>query len=367
MAMHEVKPEEMRPARGPTPIWISRRVQIALIIAGVTLLALAIWYVPTILTVLLGAAALALVLSFPVRALSRLAPRWLAVLVTLLLGLALLALALSVLIPLLIDQLTELIVAWPNIENRLDQMLDEGFRALQHRGLVTADDAGLRAQARQAVSNWVRNLAGNALATLLRLASGAVGFALQMVAVVIVAIYLLLDVGRLRDAFIEFAPARYQDDVASLWDTFGESMARYLSGVVVVAGITGTASGIILWLLGVPYALLLGAWVAFTSFIPVFGTYLGVVPALPLALAQSPLTAVLTVVAYVIIQNLQDNLLTPRVQGEAARVHPIVILLTVLWTGLAFGLFWSALAVPALVVTRVLFDFFRVRLRVRPG
>lgn len=364
--MGEVRREETEAAQRPTPIWISRRLQIALVIAGIALLAWAIWVVPAILMILLAAAALALILSFPVRALSRLMPRWLAVLITLLLVLGLLVLAAVILFPLLIDQLTRLIAAWPSIESRLDQMLDEAFRALQHRGLLTADDVGLRDQVRQAASNWGRNLAGNALAALLRVASGAAGFAVQMIAIVIVAIYLLLDVRRLRDAFIELAPTGYEDDVAELWDTFGESMSRYLSGVVVVAVITGTTSGITLWLLGVPYALLLGVWVAFTSFIPVFGTYLGVVPALPLALAQSPTTAILTILTYVIIQNVQDNVLTPRVQGEAARVHPIIILLSVLWTGIAFGLFWSALAVPALVMARVLFDFFRVRLRVRP-
>lgn len=365
--MGEVRREEMETARRPTPIWISRRLQIALVIAGIALLAWAIWVVPAILTILLAAAALALVLSFPVRALSRLMPRWLAILITLLLVLGLLVLAAVILFPLLIDQLTGLIAAWPGIESRLDQMLDEAFRALQHRGVLTTNNTGLRDQVRQATSNWIRNLAGGVLTTLLQLASESVGFAAQLIAIVIVAIYFLLDVRRLRGAFIELAPTRYEDDVAELWDTFGDSMSRYLSGVLIVAGIAAVASGSTLWLLGVPYALLLGAWNGFTSFIPVFGTYLGVVPAVPLALSQSPTTAILTVVTYVILQNVQDNIITPRVQGEAVRVHPIIILLSVLWTGIAFGLFWSALAVPALVVVRVLFDFFRVRLRVRPG
>jgi predicted PurR-regulated permease PerM len=117
---------------------------------------------------------------------------------------------------------------------------------------------------------------------------------------------------------------------------------------------------------GVPYPLLLGLWVAFTSFIPIFGTYIGVVPVLPLALAVSPTTALLAVLAYVLIQQLQDNILTPRVQGETAHVHPVVVLLVVLWVGWAFGLFWSVLAVPALVAVSALVDFLRARVRIRP-
>jgi predicted PurR-regulated permease PerM len=117
----------------------------------------------------------------------------------------------------------------------------------------------------------------------------------------------------------------------------------------------------------VPYALLLGVWVSLTSVIPTFGAWLGAVPAVLLAITQSATTAILTVLLYVFIQQVESNILTPRVQGQAAHVHPIIVLLTVIWTAQALGLLWSALAVPALVVIRVLFDFFRVRLRVRPA
>jgi predicted PurR-regulated permease PerM len=350
----------------PTPIWISHRLQIALIVGAAALLVFAVWRVPAILSIVIGAVALALILSFPVSLVSRAMPRGLAILVTLVLLLGLIVLALAVLVPLLIEQLTALIVAWPSIQDRLNLILEEVTRGLQARGLLLGESADQAARLRRELGAGGQEIAGNLLAWVLGLATGAVGFAVQVFAIVVIAIYLLLDVSRLRDAFIDLAPSRYHRDAAALWDTFADSMSRYLGGVVFVAAITGVISGVALWVLGVPYAVLLGLWVAFTSFIPTFGTYLGVVPALPLALVQSPATLVLTILVYVIIQLVQDNVLTPRVQGQTAHVHPILVLLTVLWTGLAFGLLWSVLAVPALVVVRVLFDFFRARLRVRP-
>jgi predicted PurR-regulated permease PerM len=356
-------PEESDPR---TPIWISRRVQIALVVAAIALLAWAVWFVPDILTIVLSAAALALILSYPVRQLARVLPRGLAVLAALLAILAAIVLALVVLIPLLIDQLTDLIQAWPSIQTDLDQLLDRAVAALEERGMLPGESADLADQIREDVSAQTQQVAADLLRGLLNVATGAFGMAVRLIAVVIVAIYFLLDVGKLRDSFIALAPSRYYHDAEALWDAFGDSISRYLGGVILIAIITGAASGIALWMIGVPYAILLGVWVAFTSLIPVFGTYIGVVPAIPLALAESPTTAALTILVYVIIQNVQDNVLTPRIQGESARVHPIIVLLTVLWVGLAFGLVWSVLAVPALVITRVLFDFFRVRLRVRP-
>ena len=350
----------------PTPIWISGRLRVALVAGAVLPLALAVWRVPSILTVALGGVALALILSFPVRWLSRVMPRGAAILTTLLLLLGGIALALAVLIPLLIDQLTDLIAAWPSIRDDLDRALGDVARRLRAWGLLPEAGPSLSDRLRQGLADRGQAIAASLLARLLDLASGALGVAVQLFGILFIATYLLLDVRRVRDAYLGLVPTRYRPDAEALWDAFGASIARYLGGVVFVAAFQGGLTAVALWALGVPYALLLGVWVAITSVIPYLGAWLGAVPAVPLALAESPTTAALTVLLYVVIQQLESNVLTPRVQGRAAHVHPIVVLLTVLWTGQALGLLGSVLAVPALVVVRVLFDFFRVRLRVRP-
>ena len=104
---------------------------------------LAMWLVPGILTIVLGGVGLALVLSHPVGWLCRLMPRGLAILVALLLLLGGIALALAVLIPLLIDQLTELIATWPNLQTTLVQLLDEATQGLRTRGLLPEEGASL--------------------------------------------------------------------------------------------------------------------------------------------------------------------------------------------------------------------------------
>ena len=364
VADRDARPSE--DAVPPTPIWISYRLQITLIIGAFLLLLLAVWRVPGVLTIVLGGVGLALILSHPVGWLSRVMPRGLAILMALLLLLGGIALALAVLIPLLIDQLTELIAAWPGIQDTLIRLLDEATEGLRTRGLLPEEGASLSDRLRADLSVQAQAIATGLLGGLLGVASGAAGVAVQVFAILFIAIYLLVDVRKVRDAFIGLPPERYRADTDALWHAFGVSMSRYLSGVVFVAAFQGGLSAVALWALGVPYALLLGVWVALTSVIPTFGAWLGAVPAVLLAITQSTTTAVLTVLLYVLIQQVESNILTPRVQGQAAHVHPIVVLLTVIWTAQALGLLWSALAVPALVVVRVLFDFFRLRLRVRP-
>jgi predicted PurR-regulated permease PerM len=159
---------------------------------------------------------------------------------------------------------------------------------------------------------------------------------------------------------------RYRRDALELWNAFGLSLSRYLGGLIIVVVIEGTLVGVALYLLGVPYALLLGAWVSATAIIPYLGVFLGAIPAIILASFESPTTAVLTVIVYVAIQQLEGNVLTPRIQGQALHVHPIIVLLAVIGGGELAGLAGVIFAVPALAVSRVFFDFFRARIQTTP-
>ena len=119
-------------------------------------------------------------------------------------------------------------------------------------------------------------------------------------------------------------------------------------------------------LLGVPYAFLLGLWTAVTGVLPYIGAWLGAIPAVIIALFISPLTALLTAGAYLLINQIEGNILTPRIQGEAVKVHPLLVFLAVFAGGEIAGLLGAAFAVPILAVLRVLIAFFAARLRVTP-
>jgi predicted PurR-regulated permease PerM len=128
--------------------------------------------------------------------------------------------------------------------------------------------------------------------------------------------------------------------------------------------IQGALSPLALYLLGVPFALLLGFWVALTALIPYLGAFAGAIPAIALALTVSLRTALFTALVFFGIQQLEGNVLTPKIQGDALRVHPIFVFLAVIAGGELAGILGVVFAIPALAVLRVLLDFFRARLRV---
>lgn len=346
----------------PTPIRISKRTRNVLLALGFLALLLLMWFAPSVPVTLLGGFAVALALSFPVRWLSRVMPRGWAVLATFLALIGLVAFALVFLVPVLITQLVSLVEAAPGIARQAGETLKGALDPLAERGLLPGTREEFLARFGQDLLDVARSAARQVLGGLVGLVSLTFGIALSIFGVLFVAIYLLLNVRGIKATYLRAAPKAYRRDARDLWNAFAFSLSRYLSGLAFVMLVQGAISVLALALLGVPYALLLGAWVSLTAIIPVLGAWLGAVPAVVLALTISPTTAVVTALLFLAIQQLEGNVLTPRIQGEAVNLPSLLIFLGVIAGGQLAGLLGVLFAVPALAVLRVLFDFFRARL-----
>lgn len=349
----------------PTPILISRRTRNLLILAVIIGLVLLIREAQTILTIALGGGYLALILSFPVRLLSRVMPRGVAILITLLTLLGLFVVAILFFVPVLITQLNSLIDAFPDLAAEGERWLRELMRPLQEQGYLSHDTDAVLEDLQTGVMDRASTIAEGLLDDLLGAVTGIFDLGVKAFGIAFVAIYLLIDTRRIKAAYLRVAPAAYRRDALVLWDDFGVSLSRYLGGLSISLLAQGILSGVALWMIGVPYPLLLGLWVSLTAIIPYLGAFLGAIPAVLLGFYISPTTGILTIVLYILIQQIESNLLTPRIQGQAVRVHPIIVLLAVIAGSEIDGLRGAIFAVPTLAVARVLLDFLSVRIRVQ--
>lgn len=358
----------------PTPIFISSRV-LALVIGVIVLVfALMIYAAPIIPIVAFGGMALAIVLSFPVRALSRVMPRGLAILITFLALIGLVVLALVFLVPSLLRQLGNFILIVPTIANDVNRFLLDLIQPLRERDVLLIPSERFMESLVRDLFERAQQVIQGILGGLVGFISGAFNFGIALFGILFVAIYLLVDVRKVKAAYLKAAPVHYRRDARELWDAFGFSLSRYLGGLLLVVVVQGVLATLALQTLGVPYAILLGVWVSMTAIIPYLGPFLGGIPAVIVALTfgsstfeSNTTTAVLTVIAYVLIQQFEGNFLTPRVQGQALHVHPIFVLLAVIGGGQLAGLAGIIFAVPTLAILRVVFDFFRARLRTPPA
>lgn len=363
-------PPRRRPAARPPhprqPIFVSRRLATAAGVAALLLLVLVLALVPAVLTIALGGLALALALWFPVRWLMHVLPDRLAIPATLTLLLLALVVALLLVVPPLLRQLSALVDNLPEISTRVDGEMHDAIAALERRGFLPTDADQVVGNMRRGLFQRATGAGEGLLLGALGTVSGAFAVIVQTFGIMFVAVYLLSDATRLRDASIQRTPLRYRADVTELWETIEDTLARYMAGILLVSVLQGVLVGLWLWVFDVPYALLLGAWVAATAVVPYLGSWFGAIPLLILAFLVSPLTGALTWLWFFVVQTVVGNFVTPRVQGDALRVHPVIVLLAVVAAGSLFGLLGVLFAAPALGIGRVLYDFTAARVRLAP-
>jgi predicted PurR-regulated permease PerM len=218
----------------------------------------------------------------------------------------------------------------------------------------------VRLQAGAALGNVGGVIAGQAVTVVVGLVSGIVDLFL----VLIIALYLLLDARRIRTSALRILPKRQRDQVESAEVEVVRVFGAYVRGQLVLAVIVGVATTIVLLLLGVPYAFVLGIFAGMAELIPMLGPILGAVPAVLVAIFQ-PFPLVLWVVlAFIIIQQLESNLLVPRISGHAVGLHPLAAMLVLLIGFEVAGVVGALFAVP---LAGIVWVFTATALRARPA
>jgi predicted PurR-regulated permease PerM len=253
----------------------------------------------------------------------------------------------------------------PEIAEDAQQVTREAVTAMNERGWIRQNPDEIYDTIQSTLLDRGQALIESALGGALNTLTRSINVLISTFGVVFIATYLLIDMPRFRQTFVNSFSHRYRRDAADLWQTLGESLSRYLGGLLVSITLQGIAAWIGLWAIGVPYAALLGIWTAMTAVLPYIGAFLGAIPALFIAFTISWEVAVGVLLLYVVINQVESNFITPRIQGSAVRVHPLLIFLAVLLGSELGGAFGAVIAVPTLAVVRVLAEFFWVRLRVR--
>ncbi len=352
----------------PTPIYIGQRTRIILLAAIVIGIVWLAREAPSIPRLLLIGSTVALVLSFPVRMLSSFLPRGIAILVVVGSTIAFSIVALILLIPFFVSEISRFVTNLPDTADAVQDLLHDVLSEFYRRGWIEQNPDSVIDEVQANLFDRGEAIAETLLSNLLATLTRTFSLLITTFGVIFIATYLLVDIPRFRENFVQsFSPA-YRDDAVQLWYTIGDSLSRYLAGLLISIVIQGVMATIGLSLLGIPYALVLGLWMSITAVLPYIGAFLGAIPSVLIALTISWETAAVVALLYLAINQLEGNLITPRIQGGAVHVHPLLIFVSVIGGGEIAGPFGAILAVPTLAVLRVLFKFLWDRLQMRqPG
>lgn len=327
------------------------------VIAGVlVLLALAFYRFQHILTPVIVAIILAYVLHPAVSFLQRRlrVSRTLAVLISFLFLLGLISLIPLVLVPSLVDQVRDLNL---NLQEVLD-FVTSLLRGPLVIGGFTIETADLYNRVAVALETWLSGIASTSVNLLLNVASGLAWF----VIVLVLSFWFVRDAPYLTQRIAEVAPLDYQRDLRMLAQQVAEVWKAFFRGQLLLCLVVGIAVTAALTIVGLPYALLMGLIAGVLELIPNLGPTLAAVPAVLIALIRGssylPLSpfwfAVLVAGLYILIQQVENNVLVPRIMGRSLNLHPLVVLIGILMGANLAGILGIFLAAPVLATLRVL-------------
>ncbi|MDA8336947.1 MAG: AI-2E family transporter [Peptococcaceae bacterium] len=179
---------------------------------------------------------------------------------------------------------------------------------------------------------------------------------LWLALVPVIAYYLLRDGARWKELAVGFLPPAWQGEAAFLLVRMDALVSAFLRGQLLICGVVALLSWGALALLGVEWAAVLGLFAGLTELIPYFGPLIGAGPAVALALLSGPWPALKVVIAFLLIQQLEGNIISPKLMGDRLGLHPLAII-TALVAGGGFGLAGLLLAVPVLAFLTELLRF----------
>jgi predicted PurR-regulated permease PerM len=169
---------------------------------------------------------------------------------------------------------------------------------------------------------------------------------IDIVAVIVISLYLLIDGPRLHHNILRIIPERQRHTVLFIEVTVRSVVGSYVRGQLILAIIIGLMAGIGSTILDLRYPLVIGMLAGFFELVPMLGPILGAAPAIGIAAFQSWQLVIATIIMFILIQQLEAHVIAPRIMGHAVGVHPIVAIMAVLLGAELDGILGALVAVP---------------------
>ena len=188
--------------------------------------------------------------------------------------------------------------------------------------------------------------AQNAGTYLLNSTSYITGVFTSFLTVIFLNIYILIDFKNIRPSLYGLIADDRKESIEKLMRKIVDINGHYIRGNLLISLICGSIITIGLFILGVPYALVLGIFAGITDLLPLIGALIGTVPAVILAFSISPITGVLVLALFMIYQQFENNVLAPNIYNKVLAISPTLSFLAVLVGGSLFGIIGAFISLP---------------------
>jgi predicted PurR-regulated permease PerM len=203
---------------------------------------------------------------------------------------------------------------------------------------------------------------GSLLASVAKATASAIT---SVILVLVLSVYFLLDMGTFDEGFLAWIPPLYRNDVRLILNEITQVWNSFLRGQSILGLVVGTTVALGLTILQLQFSLVLGLISGFMEFVPMFGPLIAAIVGVLVALFQpenwlgvTPLAySVIILAFYIIVQQVENNVLVPRIIGRSLNMSPLAVLISVLAGGMIAGVLGLLLAAPVAASLRVILGY----------
>ena len=264
-------------------------------------------------------------------------PRGISLLGIYIVAFGVLSLAIFLLVPAILTELNEISQSFPFIFEKATSL----FNTVQSY----AGDVGFAQQIQESIDSVQSTLVkatGGVLATF----AGIFGGILSFLTVLIITFYITVEEEAIKRFVFTSVPRKHQVFTMQLINAIQHKIGLWLRGQLILMVVIGIMTYIGLKIIGVEYALLLALFAGIAEFIPFLGPIIAAIPAIFIGFTQSPVQALGVVILYVIIQQLENNLIVPKLMQKSVGLNPLVVIVVLFIGASLAGVVGAIFAIP---------------------
>lgn len=267
-------------------------------------------------------------------------PRSMSILMMYLAFILLFVLVFYLIIPPLIAQIGDISTSFTQYVPRVEEL---------YRMLTASSDTSIIQELQNNLSN-VNTTLSNITSGVFGAVADVFGAVAAIIFVLVITFYMTLEEDGLKKFIRSIAPIQYQPYLVQKVNRIQYKMGGWLRGQLILMVIVGVLAFIGLLLIGVPYPLVLACIAGLAEFIPFLGPLLAAIPAVFFAYTDSPWKAVAVIIMYTVLQQIENQVIVPKVMQKAVGLNPIVVITVMLIGAKVAGIAGILLAVPATTI-----------------
>lgn len=251
-------------------------------------------------------------------------------------------------VPSIIDEIKQLAVVLPDYYESVSKQIFKTTSGISPDYAKNAQDVLL------GFGDQIKELTSGAF----NIVSVLFGGVVASIAVVVISFYLSIQKKGVEDFLRLVTPHDQEEYVLDLWHRVEKKLGKWMQGQLILGLILGVSVFIGLTLIGVPYAILLGLIAGVFEIVPIAGPIFSAVLGVAVAFVVSPVLAFLTLIFYIIVQQVENHILVPILMQKTTGLNPVVVIVALLAGAKLGGVLGMLIAVPlATIVSELLDDF----------